>query len=106
MALRDALAFNLRKLLFDKEMSQRDLAKAMKVSHPVVSAWINKKAWPKPEHLDELAEFFQCPVVDLLKDPPLPTEARKAIDADPELRAFEEWLHSRGLKIVKLGPTE
>lgn len=47
-------------------MSQRELARLLKVSEPTVSAWIHAQKTPRMENIDEMCKIFNCKRTDLI----------------------------------------
>jgi transcriptional regulator with XRE-family HTH domain len=50
---------DLKKMRLDAEMTQFDLAKAMKVSVNTIIKWENEVSRPSDENLNKLKELFQ-----------------------------------------------
>jgi transcriptional regulator with XRE-family HTH domain len=71
------LAKNLKALREAHGMSQTELAKAIGVTHGIVSMWESEKSWVSPENLDKLAKVLKVTVATLFanqaKSEKLPT---------------------------------
>lgn len=59
----------IKELRKKKRMTQRDLAKAMKVSQQTVGAWETGRAIPGADTLSELADYFNVTTDYLLGKP-------------------------------------
>lgn len=60
---------NLRNKLEEKRKTQRQLAKALNVTEPTVSRWINGEAMPRHNMLDRIAQYLMCSPDDLTASP-------------------------------------
>lgn len=54
------VAKNLKRLLFEAEKSQADLARDLGIPKTTVNGWISGKRTPKMPTIDRLAEYFGC----------------------------------------------
>lgn len=72
------LGIIIKELRKKKRMTQRDLAKAMKVSQQTVGAWETGRAIPGADTLSELADYFNVTTDYLLGKP----EMKKETDID------------------------
>lgn len=68
----------IKELRKKKRMTQRDLAKAMKVSQQTVGAWETGRAIPGADTLSELSDYFNVTTDYLLGKP----EMKKETDID------------------------
>lgn len=59
---------NLRNMLYAKNRTQVELAKAIKVSETSVSHWINGAVVPRPKKIDEICAYLKCSREDLTVD--------------------------------------
>lgn len=59
---------NLRRLLEDKQKTQRALAKYVGATEATVSRWVNGEVVPRHARLDKVCEFLMCDPKDLLLD--------------------------------------
>ena len=59
---------NLRRLLEDKQKTQRALAKYVGATEATVSRWVNGEVVPRHARLDKVCEFLMCAPEDLLLD--------------------------------------
>lgn len=51
-------ADRLSRLLFDKGMSQKELAKSLKIYPNNISRWLNGKSFPSESKISEMAKIF------------------------------------------------
>lgn len=58
---------NLRRLIFEKQVEQKDVAKALGVSQSIVSSWVNGTRTPKMKNIDALCRYFNCKRSDIIK---------------------------------------
>ena len=56
----------LRKLRFDKRLKLKQVAKAIGVTIHTVHNWESGKRKPSFNHMQKLAEFFNCKIDDLI----------------------------------------
>ncbi len=56
----------LRRVLEEKELQGKELAKELNVEPPTVSNWLNGNRFPKDDMLIKIADFFDCSVDYLL----------------------------------------
>ena len=63
-----SIGTTIRKLRWERDMTQDALAEALGITAKAVSQWENGKTFPKTEHLPKLAGFLSCTVDDLLKE--------------------------------------
>lgn len=59
---------NLRRLLEQKQKTQRDLAKFIPTTEATVSRWINGSAMPRYKMIDRTCQFLMCSPEDLMLD--------------------------------------
>lgn len=59
---------NLRNRLMDKNKSQNDLARYLKVTATTVSRWANGEALPRAKMIDRICVFLACTPEDLMTD--------------------------------------
>lgn len=76
----ERFGFLLRACRLDNEMTQEDLAKAVGVHQPSVSAWELGRTLPAPGTLLELARLFNLDLAALADPPELSTTIRAAIE--------------------------
>lgn len=66
MTARETFHKNFLALYQAKGCAQIELAEAIGVSRPTVSAWVRGKAFPRADELDRLAKFFAVDLNRLL----------------------------------------
>jgi transcriptional regulator with XRE-family HTH domain len=59
---------NLRNMLYAKNRTQVELAKAVKVSETSVSHWVNGDVVPRPKKVDEICAYLKCSREELTAD--------------------------------------
>lgn len=66
---RESFGVRVQRIRLSKAMSQRQLAKLMKVSDAAVCGWELNRTRPKPVHMDELAKVLDVSLAELLGQP-------------------------------------
>lgn len=61
-------ARNLRRLLDEKGMQDKDLIEITGASQTAVSDWLNAKKYPRIDKIEKLANFFGVKKSDLIED--------------------------------------
>ena len=64
----EVFAENLRRLLDEKQKTQRALAKFVPTTEATVSRWVNAEAMPRNNTMDRVCAFLVCKPEDLLLD--------------------------------------
>ena len=64
--LKKIFASNLKRWLQERDKSQVELAKYMKVSSPTVSDWVNGKKMPRADKLQSISNWLSIDLSDLL----------------------------------------
>ena len=62
-----AVAMNLRRLMYEKGVTQAELAKALGFSKQSVSQWMNGQYLPRMKKIDKICEYLGCKRSDLLE---------------------------------------
>ena len=62
-----SFAENLRMIREEKEMSQRELATILRVSHSTVSSWETSSKYPTIDRVYDIARALGVPVTMLVK---------------------------------------
>ena len=75
-----AVAMNLRRIMYEKGITQTDLAKALGYSKQSVSQWMNGEHLPRMKKIDEICEYLGCKRSDLLEV----DKTRKTTEVLPE----------------------
>lgn len=89
-----AVAANLRRIMYEKGVTQTDMAKALGFTKQSVSHWMNGEHLPRMNKLDKICEYLGCKRSDLVevdkgrKPEPITSEQAQliqlAMNADPE----------------------
>lgn len=61
------VAMNLRRLAYEKQVEQKDIADALGVSRSIVSAWMNGRKTPRMDKIDRLCAYFHCLRADIME---------------------------------------
>ena len=72
---------NLIELRVSKKLTQTQLANELGVKRTSISMWENKKAFPKYDSLQKLADLFECSIDEIIKaikKETSPTTAKKS----------------------------
>lgn len=62
----ERFAYNLTKLLFATETTQRELARATGVAVATISRWVNAESIPNIYHAEKIADYFDLTLDELL----------------------------------------
>lgn len=84
-SLRSAIAGNVRALMGRYQVKQTDLAHAMGITQPSLSAKLNAETAWRDQDLEKIAEFFNVPPGDLMKPCFPDTGASTCIDEQLDL---------------------
>lgn len=68
MNTKELFAFNLRNMLYAKNKTQSELARATKTTPTTVSHWVNAEMMPRPAMIDKICAYLHCSTEDLLTD--------------------------------------
>lgn len=78
-------AKNLRRLLIEKDKTQKELADFMNVSTAATNFWSTGVSTPKIDKIKKIASFFHIDVSELLSDPDSPPPAKPVkVDKVPD----------------------
>jgi transcriptional regulator with XRE-family HTH domain len=75
------IAQNLRRLMVEKGVEQKDVAEAIGVSKSLVSFWMNAARMPRMRKIDALCSYFGCRREDIM-EPYGPRRKTKEITDD------------------------
>ena len=78
-------AINLRRLMYEKQVEQKDIAEALGVSRSIVSAWMNAKRTPRMDKIDALCSYFGCSRSDIMEPHGQKRKAKEVTDEQAEL---------------------
>lgn len=65
---REIFAENLQRLVNERKIDQRDLAIKLEVSDTSISNWLNGKKYPRINHIQQLAEYFNVNKSELIEE--------------------------------------
>ena len=80
--LAKTFGFNLTRILEEKDLTQMDLARAIKGTSGGVSGWCQGKVFPRAETIELIAKYLRVSTADLLLDKAIITEEPKASHRD------------------------
>ena len=63
-----AILDNVLRIMFEKNISQKELADYLGIRNYQVSEWKNGKTKSYMKHLDKIAEFLNVPLSELMRD--------------------------------------
>lgn len=78
---RKIVAANLRRIMYDREKTQADLSRDLKINKSTVSSWMNGTRTPKMDKIDLLCEYLSCTREDLM-EPPGPRRKTVSVSAE------------------------
>lgn len=61
------VAANLRRIMYDREKTQADLARDLHLNKSTVSSWMNGTRTPKMDKIDLLCSYLSCNRSDLME---------------------------------------
>jgi transcriptional regulator with XRE-family HTH domain len=61
------IAANLRRIMYDREKTQADLARDLHLNKSTVSSWMNGTRMPKIEKIDLLCKYLNCTRSDIME---------------------------------------
>ncbi len=59
---------NLKRLAYEHNKTQSDIAKDLKISKSTVSSWMNGTRVPRMQMIDLLCHYFNCQRVDIMEE--------------------------------------
>lgn len=59
---------NLKRLAFEKDKTQADIARDLNISKQTISAWMNGKRTPRMKSIDMFCEYFGCKRADIMEE--------------------------------------
>lgn len=82
------VAENLRRLIYEKQVEQKDIAKVTGVSPASVSLWLSGQRTPRMKHIDALCKFLGCTRADIMEPSWKKREQKEISDEQADLRLF------------------
>lgn len=67
-SVRKILSENLKKQMHDKNVTQQQLSDSLGVSQSTISNWLREEKYPRIQHIQQLADFFNVPKSSLTED--------------------------------------
>lgn len=68
MTMNEIFSTNLRNMLYARNRTQAELAKAMNVTETSVSFWVNGSVVPRHKTVDRICQYLKCSREDLMQD--------------------------------------
>ncbi|ELH1834241.1 helix-turn-helix transcriptional regulator [Staphylococcus pseudintermedius] len=101
--VRKNLSDNLKRLMKEHNIDQKELAEAIGVSQPTISNWLKQTKYPRIKKIQDLAEYFNVPKSRITEKQSLQQETMAAhFDKDgltaeeiDEVNRFIEWVRNR-----------
>lgn len=63
------VASNLKRIMYERDKTQADLSRDLKISKSTISAWMNGVRTPKMPSIDLLCKYLGCSRSDLMEPP-------------------------------------
>lgn len=90
------IAKNLKRIAFERDKSQAQIAQELKIHRATLSAWMNGTRTPKMSKIDMLCKYFGCKRSDIMEPHPDNYHSNfdeaeiiaKSVRDNPELRAL------------------
>lgn len=64
------IASNLRRIMYDHQKTQADLARDLHISKATISSWMNGTRIPRMSKIDLLCHYFNVNRADIMEGPP------------------------------------
>lgn len=62
-----AVAANLRRIMYEREKTQADMARDLGIKKGTISTWMNGKHMPRMDKVDLMCKYLNCKRSDLLE---------------------------------------
>lgn len=79
------VAGNLKRIMYDREKTQADIVRDLKISRSTISAWMNGTRTPKMPAIDMLCSYLGCNRSDLMEPPGQKRKTRAVSNDQAEL---------------------
>ena len=79
------VAENLRNLIYEKQVEQKDIAKVTGVSPASVSLWLSGQRTPRMKHIDALCKYLECTRADIMEPSWKKRETKEISDEQADL---------------------
>lgn len=63
---KESLSASLKRLLKENDRTMADVSRALGISFPTISDWVNGRKYPRPKNIELLASYFGVPTSVLL----------------------------------------
>lgn len=63
-----SISQNIKKLLADRNLTQKELAEAIGVSNGTLSDWPGGRFYPRKKYIDAMAQYFNVSVDEITKE--------------------------------------
>ncbi|REI16790.1 helix-turn-helix domain-containing protein [Staphylococcus felis] len=101
--VRKNLSDNLKRLMKEHNIDQKELAEAIGVSQPTISNWLKQTKYPRIKKIQDLADYFNVPKSKITESQNLQQDTMAAhFDKDgltpeeiDEVNRFIEWVRNR-----------
>ncbi|REH95123.1 transcriptional regulator [Staphylococcus felis] len=101
--VRKNLSDNLKRLMKEHNIDQKELAEAIGVSQPTISNWLKQTKYPRIKKIQDLADYFNVPKSKITESQKLQQDTMAAhFDKDgltpeeiDEVNRFIEWVRNR-----------
>ena len=88
--MKSVIAENLNNLLKIRNLTQKELAKMLKIKLPVLNRWINGKAIPTTKSLDKLSSVLKVPVSYFYTGTTTETDSKQDTLKDKEIELLKK----------------
>lgn len=76
---------NLRRIMYDRDVTQAQISHDLKISKGTVNSWVNGKRLPRAAAMDALCRYLQCTRADIMgADPQEPVQPVQEPAGEPE----------------------
>ena len=62
-----AVASNLRRIMYERDKTQADMARDLGIKKGTISTWMNGKHMPRMDKIDMMCKYLNCKRSDLLE---------------------------------------
>ena len=62
-----AVAANLRRIMYERDKTQADMARDLGIKKGTISTWMNGKHMPRMDKIDMMCKYLNCKRSDLLE---------------------------------------
>lgn len=91
---------NLRRIMYDRDVTQAQISHDLKISKGTVNSWVNGKRLPRAAAMDALCRYLQCTRADIMgidpQESPQPVQEPAKGSTDPEADRMAAVLDAAG----------